>query len=61
MMMIYNQFSGSQGQLPNPYMDLGLDYFGIITYVDNLSELEQDMQTYFDSYDIFSIFSWIGL
>jgi hypothetical protein len=56
-----NQFSGSQGQLPNPYMDLGLDYFGIITYVDNLSELEQDMQTYFDSYDIFSIFSWIGL
>lgn len=56
-----NQFNGSQGILPNPYKNLGLDYYGTVTYVDDLSELEQDMNAYFNSFDIFDIFGWFGL
>lgn len=47
------------GQLTNVYGDL--DYFGDISYVKDKTEVSNMILNYFESYNVFDIWSWLGL
>lgn len=50
------------GGISNLYRDTyNLDYYETASYVKSLDALSNQMQTYFNSFDIFNIFSWFGL
>lgn len=47
---------------PNVYKDVfKLDYYGEVSYINDLTEVENNFNIYSESFDIFDIFSWFEL
>lgn len=62
MNLTNNDFTGIDGSLANVYYDdFNLDYYGTVSYVDDIDEVKDDIQDYFDSFNVFDIMSWFGL
>lgn len=60
--MRFDDNDAINSEISNVYRDaLGLDYYGNVSYVKSLDTFSNKVQTYFNSFDIFNIFSWFGL